>query len=45
MFLTRVIPSVFGEPLAPVAIKCLSLCVEETRKTNMYRMPNSKHKS
>lgn len=45
MFLTREIPSVLGEPLAPVAIKCLSLCVEETRKTNMYRMPNSKHKS
>lgn len=45
MFLTREIPSVLREPLAPVAIKCLSLCVEETRKTNMYRMPNSKHKS
>lgn len=46
MFLTREIPSVFGEPLAPEAIKCCSLCVEETQtqKCTACRIANTTHR-
>lgn len=46
MFLTREIPSVFGEPLAPKAIKCCSLCVEETQtqKCTACRIANTTHR-